>query len=437
MPLDKRTVTPKRLAANRAAAAQSTGPKTDDGKRRSAFNSFKHGLFSSQDASVRQAMSRAGYDPTAYDQLHQDLAQDWQPEGAQQSLLVDDLTRLYWLKNLHQRAHLEWHARQGAHFRIQQKLDLNRQARDRFFSYDLSNPSGWRYTEPSTAKFDGVFKCFDSLEEKVNGADWDEESSTNLFRAIYHYQLNQPGRKMKNLFKQCREEKAKAGGELAQQLKALIEQERERAREEQRLWQEHVELDLHTPLDDADPALQPLGDNWLGPIEREARLDRQINAKIRLLIRLKTPPRSQKAGTAPASNPEEDGTGRAPTNGVAPGSEVQKPGDSGVESCSADFRCSGSLRPLLVKTETTANLTIKSVLPRETGTRVENLKTGLTKSSKPLESTTAPYGIAAPQACETRHAAARTGYTVGATARLRCRGLLGGSPRRGLGAVGF
>ncbi|MGH9444904.1 MAG: hypothetical protein ACRD3O_04140 [Terriglobia bacterium] len=46
----KRKVTEKRLAANRAAAAQSTGPRTEDGKRRSAFNSFQHGLYATQAA---------------------------------------------------------------------------------------------------------------------------------------------------------------------------------------------------------------------------------------------------------------------------------------------------------------------------------------------------------------------------------------------------
>jgi hypothetical protein len=37
-------MTPQQLAANRANAQQSTGPKTEAGKRRSSLNAFRHGL---------------------------------------------------------------------------------------------------------------------------------------------------------------------------------------------------------------------------------------------------------------------------------------------------------------------------------------------------------------------------------------------------------
>ncbi|MGH9447472.1 MAG: hypothetical protein ACRD3O_17320, partial [Terriglobia bacterium] len=67
MRVHKRKVTEKRLAANRAAAAQSTGPRTEDGKRRSAFNSFQHGLYATQDPIIRQAFARSGLDPAQYD----------------------------------------------------------------------------------------------------------------------------------------------------------------------------------------------------------------------------------------------------------------------------------------------------------------------------------------------------------------------------------
>jgi hypothetical protein len=104
MEVYKRTVTEKRRAANRAAAAHSTGPRTEEGKRRSAFNSFKHGLYATQDSTIRQAFDRSGVDLAQYDQLHRDLAASLQPQDPMQALLVEDLVRFYWLKNLSQRA---------------------------------------------------------------------------------------------------------------------------------------------------------------------------------------------------------------------------------------------------------------------------------------------------------------------------------------------
>jgi len=40
----KKAVSPAKLAANRANAQHSTGPKTEEGKRKSAYNAWQHGL---------------------------------------------------------------------------------------------------------------------------------------------------------------------------------------------------------------------------------------------------------------------------------------------------------------------------------------------------------------------------------------------------------
>jgi hypothetical protein len=53
MPKTTQPISAKRLAANRANAASSTGPRTDQGKARSAQNSRKHGFTASKFCAVR------------------------------------------------------------------------------------------------------------------------------------------------------------------------------------------------------------------------------------------------------------------------------------------------------------------------------------------------------------------------------------------------
>src|SRR5579884_2311824 len=108
---EKRQVTEKRLAANRAAARKSTGPRTAQGKQRSAFNSFQHGGFTRHEHLWRQALERSGDDPHALDRLRQPLLADWQPATAQQQLLIDDLAWLYWLRDRTRLAFLQLQAR--------------------------------------------------------------------------------------------------------------------------------------------------------------------------------------------------------------------------------------------------------------------------------------------------------------------------------------
>src|SRR5579875_3867749 len=121
---EKRQVTEKRLAANRAAARKSTGPRTAQGKQRSAFNSFQHGGFTRHEHLWRQALERSGDDPHALDRLRQPLLADWQPATAQQQLLIDDLAWLYWLRDRTRLAFLHLQARRLPQAQLDRAVEL-------------------------------------------------------------------------------------------------------------------------------------------------------------------------------------------------------------------------------------------------------------------------------------------------------------------------
>ncbi|MBV8842774.1 MAG: hypothetical protein JO307_08185 [Bryobacterales bacterium] len=79
----KSSVSPKRLAANRANAARSTGPRTPEGKARSAQNGRRHGFTASTFAIVRME----SLDEIA--KIRADLIEAYQPVNSQELFAIE------------------------------------------------------------------------------------------------------------------------------------------------------------------------------------------------------------------------------------------------------------------------------------------------------------------------------------------------------------
>jgi hypothetical protein len=82
-----------KLAANRANARLSTGPRTDDGKARSSRNAVKHGLFSRVpgDAALLTPAEQAELDALVLDGRER-----YQPRGAEEEAGADRIAALWW-----------------------------------------------------------------------------------------------------------------------------------------------------------------------------------------------------------------------------------------------------------------------------------------------------------------------------------------------------
>src|ERR1039457_5616256 len=83
MPNSQSTVSPEQLAANRANSAKSTGPRTPEGKTRSAQNARKHGFTGSTFAVVRLE------DLNEVANLKDDLVAFYQPVNSQELFAVE------------------------------------------------------------------------------------------------------------------------------------------------------------------------------------------------------------------------------------------------------------------------------------------------------------------------------------------------------------
>ena len=81
--------TDKQIAANRLNAQNSTGPRTDVGKRRSRRNAFRHGLTAETVIDIHE-------DPAAYRALERAINADYRPRTNFELELVARLVSLLW-----------------------------------------------------------------------------------------------------------------------------------------------------------------------------------------------------------------------------------------------------------------------------------------------------------------------------------------------------
>ena len=77
------------LNQKHAAAGRCTGPRSQEGKDTSRWNSFKHGLYAEQ-------LVIPGEDPTELDTLRASLRAEHQPANTTEEILVNEIAEQFW-----------------------------------------------------------------------------------------------------------------------------------------------------------------------------------------------------------------------------------------------------------------------------------------------------------------------------------------------------
>ena len=82
-------ISDKQLEANRSNALLSTGPRTEEGKKRSSLNALRHGI-------TGQVTTMTDEDRAAHDKLSSALMKDLAPEGAMETQLAQRIATDSW-----------------------------------------------------------------------------------------------------------------------------------------------------------------------------------------------------------------------------------------------------------------------------------------------------------------------------------------------------
>jgi len=326
--IGKMKVSEKKVVANRANARRSTGPRTPEGKRRTARNAYKHGLYAN---SFEEAMKALKEDEGLFRQLHEGLRESVEPRNTLEELLVGDLAKLWWKKARVERAQTAHQARAVEDWeleRLKRLQELNRD--DVHETLEEIKAHGLRGGPPSAAKYREVLDILEAILDYLQRRDW-SQGLDPAFKALYGENPGWRGRTLIALYHELRAAD-ESGGVQPRNLEAEENGSVElilASQPQDPNWDEFVELRQALLEEQRDviseyetmlametrvtPAmlvarLAPLETGpWTLILRQEAALERQLDRKLRLLLKIR---QEWREGPGTGTGSRKLGTGR-------------------------------------------------------------------------------------------------------------------------------
>ena len=318
-------LTPPLLDAARRNARHSTGPHSPAAKQNSKLNALKHGAYVSAE-NQRESMRALGEDPERFQALAEELRSAFAPGDALFEKQVEDLAWLYWRRERLERAQagLKRRALQGIeewqHRRRQEIAGVTFDAsRHELLDWNLppSNDRGVRLR--FRLSYLGVIR--DKVKQGLyrqrqrtvlesvyqGGMGW---RSQLIYALLYRFclagELAKEGANRQDYLEDLpeSERRREPPGEAEQQelLRLLGE---EMASVEEELAYEEKANEERAAIE-RDACLAPQGETWNMLVRQEGSVDRSIDRKVRILLRL----RKESASLAAAPAGEQGGAQR-------------------------------------------------------------------------------------------------------------------------------
>ena len=314
---------PRLLAAARKNAQHSTGPRSPAAKQNSKLNGLKHGAYVS-DENRRQAMQALGEDPEQFQTLTQELMSAFGPGDAlwREAGRGPRLALLPPRKAGAAQEGLKRRALQGIddwqHRRRQEMARVTFDAsQHEMLEVYLSESTDRGVTLRRTLSFLELIReevkqrtfrvrqyaVLESLYEGMKG--WRQAL---IFRLLHGFsdpmylEAQQADEEEKQYRRKMGTDREPPGETGRQELLRLLEEEIASVREE---FEYAEKANEERAAIERDACLAPEGESWAMMLRQEAALDRSIDRKVRILLRLR-----KESGQPPIAPPgQDDGAG--------------------------------------------------------------------------------------------------------------------------------
>ena len=200
MSLVERESTPARVAASQANGKKSQGPVTADGKARVSLNALKTGAYAKTDKARREIMLRRGESPDDFEQLHQGLTEEWQPEHLTEAMLVKAIAEKSFDKAQLRAAWMEsqLNSLRIAEIQAERRQLLARRSRPDCPQVGEAEKPLW-LAKDSPSKFNAVFKILDDLQRWHDEGECPDEYPGTM-EALYGRYHSLAGERIATLF---------------------------------------------------------------------------------------------------------------------------------------------------------------------------------------------------------------------------------------------
>jgi hypothetical protein len=188
------------VAANKANARKSTGPRTELGRSHSRMNAAKHLVFANMSPGCMMVL---GEDPAKYEELCEFLWRVFQPQDGFEQMLVEDMAEIRWRRRRVIRAETGILVVRNLQFEEPQERYVG--GRDKW-------QVGLSGLPPSTPIFIKIISHLLAVKDSIESEGFKEDKLIYL-TTVYGRECVNPGRNLIDLFKRgCQEvQEAKDG----------------------------------------------------------------------------------------------------------------------------------------------------------------------------------------------------------------------------------